>query len=789
MAFHPSLRSCRLYHPQYDSSSWTEKIRSAIIKLLPADQQLEIKKKLHEETFAYSKTSSPSSVSARPPTSSYVDHDVVTIDQYQQQIKSLSNIVSSTSVPRSVPLEDLMHLYPQFRGSLSEDVTVLLSIVLYHHGQERLAAKVLLDNLSLGISLFSAFCSKLIPDLAVSYGQKMVLGAYVRAFVSLGHSNTAYQLLQELGHSEAECDEHVRNATLILELKQSKFMDDYAIIQYIHDFTASEESNGRWAPQLFAHADFDISTRTEIFSILLNKRPDFYLDLIMRRFSKNFLSQPHVLQAVILSKKHKNWWTADRIRLFCSLLNQHYCEYSAEDLQYIASIPNDAKQFSKLFKSYKQYHKKRSASLSQAENDMILSQFLSSAIKYEQTLTVTEVIKLGAVNNPRLVSGAIDCVLWGKTRTSTDPDDSALFSKKTSDPRILHRIFKNVSRPVLDKALVMSMNRLGSSPPGKILWDFIGGLESWAGLETMPVAFERAAANAISARPHFEQMRYMALKKVSPNGVMALLHSFISRLHQTPQNTEDKYDSDVKIIMAGLVLLKEKGDIAQNQVINDAQSNMVSTLSTDGQFGKVVTDLFRRWDEERATEVIQFLVKRDIQPPSDAIIRSVGMLVHRNQFSLALKLLDSIPEIPPKAYFLFLIRASRSFPNICKSMMKWLKINRDLHFPPSVIRQIIVGYSRSPLLSAAQCNNRVVPLVADLRARGQPLGPKTAEAIVEGILRRVTTTGKGSRARLLWAIDIAKEEGVDPKILHKWVRQVEVMRADGHGFWRRGARS
>lgn len=757
---------------------------------MPADQQLEIKKKLHEENIAYSKTLSPSSVASNIGSSSYADPAVITSEQFHQQICSLSNIVSSRPAfsVATTAVESLMHLYPQFRGSLSEDGTVLLSMVLYHQGQQRLAAQVLLDNLSLGISLFTAFCSKLIPDLSVKYGQQMVLGAYVRAFVSLGQSNTAYQLLQELGQSEAECDEQLKNARLILKLKQDKLMDEYAIIQEIHDRTASDRSNGRWAPQLFAHADFDISTRTEIFSILLDKRPDFYLDLIMRRFSEKFLSQPHVLQTIILSKKHENWWTANRIRLFSSLLSQHYCEYSADDLQYIASIPNDAKQFSKLFKSYKHYHKQRWSTLSQAENDQVLSEFLKIAIKYQQTLTVTEVIKLGAVNNPRLVSGAIDCVLWGKTRNIHDLDDNALFSKKISDPSILHRIFNNVSRAVLDKALVMSMNRLGASPPGKILWDFIGGLESWKGLETLPVVFERAAANAISARPHFEQMRYMALNKVSPNGVMALLHSFISRLQQSPQNTEDKFDSDVKIIMAGLVLLKEKEEAVSTKAISDPPSNEVAALSTDGHFGKVVTDLFRRWDEKRATEVVQFLVKRDIQPPSEAIIQSVGMLVHRNQFSLALKLLDSIPEIPPKAYFLFLVRASKSFPNICKSMMKWLKTNRNLHFPPSVIRQIIIGYSRSPLLSAAQCNNRIIPLIAELRGRGQELGPKTAEAVVEGILRRVSVTGKGSRARFLWSIDLAKEEGVDPKLLHKWVRQVELMRSDGHGFWRRGAR-
>lgn len=702
----------------------------------------------------------------------------------------------------------LLSLYEPLKGSLGLDTTVQLAVSLYRQGCCTAACEVLLENYLVGglSNLLSIIATRVIPDIVGSDGDwsrtSLVACDIVYSLsTELNQTGLAHQLVSTLGigeemldHVEAVAGLYESASTNQLLVDAVPFEKKKVFIPFRIDLNFSDsQSRTCIFPQSFGDTTIPLWTRIKILELALtlpSQDVDSLISLIFTRYGANLLSQNGALAAVIRSilghsAQLQEQQQAQQLKQFRTMtingltrsLKLTNCRFHADDLAHVPKLAYRPKDATTLWKAFVGHHRKHKMTIAETRN--VLSKFLEVSIDHHQSFTVTEVFKFGGQDEwvpSELLAKSIRYVMSAKRSSSIYTDPARVYlDNEDVDTTLLERILKYAPRNTLNRALRLVFHQLHNSDvvSGRYLWNLVLAMQNSSTFTTFPHNVERSAAAVVARRPQVEVLRYMSLPKLTAKGVRHTLREYIILLKSTTDASEVKLQADAQLILAGLVLIKEKAEGTEPSITGK---------SGNADFGDVIMELFNGWDDKRAVELVHLLYSQELDPSPEMLLQTVVQLMNRHKYHLVVKLFDRIPTVPESTIHLFLIRASYGDPGAVTQLRKWMRA-RKMQIPPHVLRKMIIGYAHSQCLTAATSARLIAKIIRELHRTNSTIGRKAAAAIVVSTIQRAERTGWGSRTRLEWALRIAYREKVDPKLVQSWFQHLDAMRVNRMGYW------
>lgn len=707
-----------------------------------------------------------------------------------------------------ISVSDSLRLYQNLRGSLDERAVLALCISLYKDSRFDILCTVLIENLSLGGDLSAAF-QQLYSVLCRQDEKDFVIGNLVQGFLHINQKSLAHFLFQDLGLDPKELDPVIQQVRLIQDLHAYCDNERSAYLMV-------RDCLGRHFPQLMAHGDLSLWTRFHIWKFMLKYNPR-YLDLIFNKFHENFMGKKFVLTNFLKSAVAQN--QSNLVHFVSYRLKKGGKLFYDEDLQFVPSIAYDGKSLAELWNSFRIYHaalrkddlsfstqcdkpsqsihykllqgsitndidtikERKQSEEPTTDSDRSVARFLARAVALDQSITCSSIVKYGNGQfDSHLLSKALMTVIFGRKKLPYDDTDSLFRNPGTIDTSLLVRTINSVPPDQVAFPLFLCMRRLNTkfsfekcqSVDGHLLWNISLALEQ-SNLPRLPQLVETQLAQALSCRSHIEQLRFMALTKVSVSGIVALLGQYIRNLHDAgfPEDFGTNDEADIRLILAGLLLIEEKAGPSTNK---------------DIYFSQIIGDLFEKWNREKAFELMQMLQEQNIEPSGDALVRIEARLLDKERYHVASELLSRVRIPDPKTYFMFLATTCTANPKLCMPIVRKLEELKKPRIPTSLYVKMAIGFSQSLKLSDALSKKYTMWMIKRIRQRHERLGPRLAEALVDSLLDRAERTQWGSRKRLQWALDVAKSEGVSKDIVDRWMERLHTMRTMQTGYWAKG---
>lgn len=689
---------------------------------------------------------------------------------------------------KSVPVNSLMRFYKPLAGTLDENTTALLSIILYRSGLYKKSCELALENLSFGgsRSLISAFCYKIIPTLEQYDSTEFIVHNLIEPFLDLNQCELAKQLLKELDFDDFKAAEVLRNCHFIRILQDSQTLNvalSEIRLYFSQDVSQvlANDNLGLWTKLCITNDLLTMMTRDQmiqLFTTIFNNPHFLQQKFVLRGIIRFAFSQfEHLSENTINNNNNKaETYINSFIFAFCTSLRKCSILFNKPDLEIISLLAYNKQSFKIVWKAYLGYIENigrvysNQGQISSLSSDN-LAKYLKLAVTYKESITCTQIIKLCQGDfNPGLIANALLMIVRAKQFNSKYKDKKSVYLDiSDEDSALIRRLIDNTPSRILNKALELTVIKLyheNSQLPGRLLWNLILGTEK-SSLSAFPKLMEKKLASIVSSRPHLEILRFLTLSKVSAFAVVETIRDFLGRLKLSGEKTTD---ADIKLIRSGLILIDEK----------KIPGYRVKSMTREYR-KSIIAGVFRVWDDQ--PELAMQLLNSQHQLSHDVVVQSVGLLLQRHKFDLALQVMQSVPNINPRQYYGFLIRSSFNAPDLCYNLYCWLQRTQQFRIPVFVVRRMIMGFCLSSQLSDSRSNRLVKRLIKDLGRRGVSLGTRASCVLVESTILRAEQKNWGSRARLDWALATAKISGVDEITVRKWVQKLSSMRVQRTGYW------
>ncbi|ANB13275.1 hypothetical protein AWJ20_1559 [Sugiyamaella lignohabitans] len=719
------------------------------------------------------------------------------------------------------------------RENLDESISKLFALYLFESGLIKHSLAALLDNSTVD-GVITTLSNSFVPNKSEMVSYDFAIRDIIDGLCQIDQLAIATQFATNIGLLDEQADAIFSEINFVSDLKDScsSIEHAYTFIK-ANSISISGQSLPLHYPQLLVSDRLNIWSRLQIFTFMTTLDAGHTKKIfIKKQFIQQFLSSDTVLRRFIemkaLTLEHlAREPRTSQVSLICDALDNIYYEpkvhplnsyFSIECLSTLSSLAYDKHTFYLVWNAFTRFERKlegRHKSKNPAKHETVISNrvtheralegFLRRAIDLNLTTACSDIIVRGNGNFPEkmLIEGLLRLV-WAKKKSSKYQDEALYCDPTDVDTGILERAINACPQKSLSYVLSGVLHNLSrqfpfTKPcPGRILWNLLLSIQNAKSLKYFPSRVETKISSLITSRPHLEQLRYMALPKVTSRGIMMTLEAYVTKLtlarNERTVNPEAlESEADVKLVLSGLLLLNEK-----EQRYKESYRKLVPSSSQDESqalekscrnpeqadyFGRMITNLFRVWNEKEAVDMLRILQNQKVKLADNVVISCLAMLLHRNNYALALQLLSNIATVPHKAYFDFLIHTSKSFPKICFKLMTWLKHERNITIPSYVIRKMIVGFSNSNMLNDSESNRRVVRLIQILKFRRESLSADVAREVVNSILLRALKKGWGSRKRLTWALDLAKKENVPESQIEQWHKTLEGMKKDRQGYW------
>jgi hypothetical protein len=663
----------------------------------------------------------------------------------------------------------------------------------------------MMDNMAMD-RVIDCIVKSLIPTYAELDGYEFVVSDMVYHLVSLDQIPLAVQVLEELGSQYQDSIAAganwrlgiLRDAQLVREL-------DNTDVEYLD--TEEEKINVK---EILDSQSSALWLKMQVCSREMNNNV---------AFSKHVFANTKLLQTPKMVRNLlKNVKSEELARAWSDFVRN--CTYELDEgaTRVLPLLASNGALLSRLWKDYR-YHVRHGLG-QELKRSPTLNEFLAKAISLDQTITCSEIVRVsqGQFDAP-LISWALQTTMWGKKRCDKYIDDQLYRDPKDEDTALIQRIVNSCSQPIVSDALCRLCRRLDSQypegVPGRILWNLVVGVNNSV-LDILPPSVERAIAPLMVKRPHLEQLRYMSLPKVTSDGVMRVVECSANKYRRELGYPRDISSPDMRALLLGLVIVKEKaashqaaenvdepanqsstralssppshtnavGDGSSDE-INSSQASTPPVVPQVSKFvSKVVLRLFDAGLNENETkELITFLESAQLRPTDDAIVRCIGVLLHRKMYRLSMQVLEKVPDAPPDVFYRVIVRSSVDMPRITLPLIKFFRKDHSGKVPSWLLRRVAIGFARSPYLTDSQAARRIAIINSILRRRSQKLGPVAATALVDNVLDRAERRGAGSRERLNWALAVARDNDIDHSTFAGWNRRLSQMRASRRGFW------
>lgn len=727
-----------------------------------------------------------------------------TLEDVLQILLSDQRLLTKTD-REQMTAENIFALYrhSQERIRLTDRLVVKFASSLYERGSYDKCVAVMLESLPM-MDLVSAVTSELVPKYSGQQHQAFVLGNIGLALSQLGENTLVLQLLQEA----FEGDTHTANQfyRVILEVEQGsindalrggkpeelgalerRFVGDAISLAMVH----------RWAYTCVAVQES--LGNTAIIPKLLNRwfvagdEGHFALRQVLIQLYKSYNSRDVTYRKQVV----------DGLARGIKGLKPHKTLRDEELLLIPQFGSGDVKAHQRLWRAFKHYLIRRPKGEGAERYVQTLQNFLFSATRLNQSYDIYNIVKMGtgSIFSTTQMSYAFDSLMWSGKKDPLAHDEDLYLGRghvnpltlektKTDNNSIVDLLARtidacpaNVAHGALTKTLerfhgqylhnTSIPNTLPNIPPGKILWTLLGAVERSTSIDRLAPHCEQLIGKLVCLRPQLELLRLSLLQVMSDSGIVAALKTYIDAL-QTSHHRQYR-EIDICVILGTLVMLNERRHARWQK--ND---KAVDTPA----LGPAIADIFKSWDEKDALDMVRLLRSKNVfQPTNDEVSRTIKMMLKKNGYVMALEFLKLFPKASPSAYHMMLIHSSKNMPNLTEQLSLWLKKERGITTPPSVIRGMIKGFAASPRLSDAQSLRRIGRYMSVLRSQDANLGKKTAGAIVNSIIRRAQLRNHGSTLRLKWAFDLAQWEGVSEQKIHWWVNVLRKMQVERTGYF------
>lgn len=388
-----------------------------------------------------------------------------------------------------------------------------------------------------------------------------------------------------------------------------------------------------------------------------------------------------------------------------------------------------------------------------AQPDFAIATAVSVAMRLGLTYEVVRVCEHWGHKLPSLTVGR--CLVTAAYAQKMVEDKHTPYEDPVKAAELVRRCLRDLTPAKADTALTWAACILRKNPPRNILWALILGSDRLPYLDGgMPLTA------AVESRTALEQLRFMTMRNVPAKVVTRLLSRHTSRLGvRAPQPDE------VDLLLTGMIILSEKSRGKQREFAQSVGRLLLRPSST-------------------AQPVVRKLVAQAARGPLSEQASAVllGLLVRHRSYAAAVSILQALDaaKMPPGPLSTLLEGVAIHAPESVVSLARWL-LRRGAQISQTVLRKIAIHVIENPALSDRQALRRFLG-IRDL-IPGHRLGPRASSALVESMLSRARRHGRGSRARLAWALNLALEQNVPRSRIKRWLSELQRMRAHGEAYW------
>lgn len=624
------------------------------------------------------------------------------------------------------------------------------------NGHTREACELALASLPFH-QLLPIFIDEIVPALKKSAPfTDIPLYNLVLILQSMGQEALASQLLLELG-----VDTH----KLFTNLQLAEMLQDIPPTLTDLDSFLYETTNVHF-PQILYNSNVPLWFRTMILS-QISRGDGRYFATTLHRFGHHFQSYDAMK---ILFQTNPSAYSV----LSTYLLSGEVNEALVSTVCGFVDALSTAKQAHNFWNRIKKHPLASDAKIAQ--------HMLRKATSLKASYTITNIVRSSCdLQPPALLSKALLAVAWSQKSPQENSDDALTTAwdvQYEQVSRFVDSLTPGVADDVLRKSVASLYAASDGQVAGRILWSILLGIDKSNLAKQHPLSPEvgRQLARALLQRPLLEQIRFMTLDSVNTAEISQLLKSHIAktiqyrRANKLPAVSLEN-DSNVKLMLAGMIVMTEKASPALEKTDN------VHLI-------RLVRDLFESWNPQVAADLVENLNLRH-KPSPEVAMATMGLLLRHGNVALTVQLMREIgpDNLEPTQLNKLLVKVGQELPIVIVPLVSWLIRTRKAFVPPSVIRRLIISLNRTAQLTYSQRFTRTTRLLSILRGLGVGPGPVAAASMVDAMIKAAAESGRGSRRRLQWALDICQREGVPEFRVKQWLSKVVEMRSTGRGYW------
>lgn len=592
--------------------------------------------------------------------------------------------------------------------------------------------------------IIPVFVDEIVPELKISTNldtpQSIPLYNLVLTLQALGHRAFASQLLMELGADIDQISVDLQLAEVLQEVTPN--------LDSIDEFF--QDSTQLHFPQLLYNQQVSLWLRAIVMAHV-SRGDKAYFETTLRRYGKHFDSY-EATNLILKSNPHAY------SSMSSYLLNG---EHANSLVGFIDAI-DSPKQLHNLWKKLK------------PSSHQVAEHVLRNAVRLRASYTIPSIVPF--TNEPGLLAKALSATAWSQKLPAKN-DDKALTTAWDVQFEQVTRVVDNIPKEIVDQAITQSVRSISNSDaPGRVLWALLLGIEksNLSKTHDFSAPVLRQLSRALMQRPLLEQLRFMTLDIANSAGISQLLKAHVSkmiyhrRMNKLPPLSLEQ-DENVKLMLAGMIVMSEKMSPDHNDGIH---------------LIRVVKELFEHWDPDAAAVLVKDLSDRH-KPSSEVAVATMGLLLKHGNVALTVQLMRELgpDNLEPAQLHQILVRVGKELPIVILPLVSWLIRTHRAFIPPSVIRKLIVCLNKTSQMSYSQRFTRTSRLLSILRGLGVGPGPVAAAAMVDAMIKAAEESGRGSRRRLQWALDICQREGVPEEKVKHWLAKVVEMRSNGKGYW------
>lgn len=387
------------------------------------------------------------------------------------------------------------------------------------------------------------------------------------------------------------------------------------------------------------------------------------------------------------------------------------------------------------------------------QSDSAIAAAASVAIRLGLTFDVVRVCERWGHKLPSLTIGR--CLVTAAYAQKVKNDETVLLDDPLHAAELVRKCFRDLTPAKADSALTWAACILRKNPPRKILWALILGADNLPRLDGgMPLTA------AVDSRPPLEQVRFMAMDNVPTSAITRLLSRHTSRL-----GMRAPLPDEVDLLLTGMIILSEKSQGSHSEFARSIRKLILQPAAAAQMVvHKLVAQAARGPLTEQASAVL------------------LGLLVKHRSYAAAISVLRMLEaeNMPLKPLNDLLESVAVHAPETVVTLTKWL-IRQGARITPAMLRRIAVLVIENSALSDRQALRRFLG-IRDI-IPGHHLGPRASAALVESMISRACRHGRGSRARLTWALRLAVDQNVPRSRIRRWLSELQRMRARGEAYW------